>query len=239
LGPAEVQRHPWNGDIEVGPGAGPSARLAPPSRRVLSSVDALSTRSALSFAAPPVAVASATTTATAATDEEDDDPVPFRRCGSHRSRASAAPSAACASTEAVVIDDHNDDDKGPFAQSARGPRPTPLSGTMRTAVLAAALASREGLGCYLVRFTRAETFRLPALKLAAAKLSQNAEEEVVVAAEEAPGWLLVGVRLPAPDPEDRQRQRGSTFTAVGLWRRQRVLACPAATASSGGRRTPR
>jgi hypothetical protein len=52
----------------------------------------------------------------------------------------------------------------------------------------------------LVRSTRAETFCLPALELTAAELGQDAEEEVVVAAEEAPGWLPVGVRLPAPDP---------------------------------------
>ncbi len=51
-----------------------------------------------------------------------------------------------------------------------------------------------------MRSTRAETFRLPALELTAAELGQDAEEEVVVAAEEASGWLPVGVRLPAPDP---------------------------------------
>ncbi len=31
-------------------------------------------------------------------------------------------------------------------------------------------------------------------------MGEDAKEEVVVAAEEAPGWLLAGVRLPAPDP---------------------------------------
>jgi hypothetical protein len=51
-----------------------------------------------------------------------------------------------------------------------------------------------------MRSTRAETFRLPALELTAAELGQDAEEEVVVAAKEAPGWLPVGVCLPAPDP---------------------------------------
>jgi hypothetical protein len=58
---------------------------------------------------------------------------------------------------------------------------------MRAAVLAAALAPREGSGRYSVRSIRAETFRLPALELTAAELGQDAEEEVVVAAEEAPG----------------------------------------------------
>jgi hypothetical protein len=56
------------------------------------------------------------------------------------------------------------------------------------------------LGRCLVHFTRVETFHLPALELTAAELGQDAEEEVVVAAEEAPGWLPVGDRLPAPDP---------------------------------------
>jgi hypothetical protein len=71
---------------------------------------------------------------------------------------------------------------------------------MRAAILAAALAPCEGSGHYTVRSTRTERFCLPALELTAAELGQDAEEEVVVAAEEAPGWLPVGVRLPAPDP---------------------------------------
>ncbi len=197
-GPAEVQRHPWDGDTEVGPGAGPSARLTLPPRRVLSSVGAPSAHSASSRAAPPVAAAATATTATAAADEEEDNPVPVHRRDSCRPCASAAPSAARASTEVIVIDD-DDDDEGPRARSARGPRHTPLSGAMCAAVLAAALVLREGSGRYPVRTTRAETFRLPALELTAAKLGEDAEEEVVVEAEEAPGWLPAGVHLSAPD----------------------------------------
>jgi hypothetical protein len=75
-----------------------------------------------------------------------------------------------------------------------------LSGAMRAAILAAALAPREGLGRYLVRSTCTETFRRPALELTAAELGQDAKEEVVVAAEEAPGWPPVSVRLLEPDP---------------------------------------
>jgi hypothetical protein len=44
LGPAEVQCHPWDGDTEVEPGAGPSAHLVPLPCRALSSVGALSVR---------------------------------------------------------------------------------------------------------------------------------------------------------------------------------------------------
>jgi hypothetical protein len=58
---------------------------------------------------------------------------------------------------------------------------------IRAAILAAALASCEGSGGYSVRSTRAETFRLPAFELTAAELGQDAEEEVVVVTEEAPG----------------------------------------------------
>ncbi len=199
-GPADVQRHPWNGNTKVGPGAGPSAHLTPLPRRVLSSVGAPSARPALSRAAPPVAAAAAATTAMAAADEEDDDPVPVRRHGSRRSCASDAPSAARASTEVVVIDDNDDDDKGPCAQSASGPRRMLLPGAMHAAVLAAALAPCEGSGCYPVHSTCAQMFCLPALELTAAKLGQDTKEEVVVMAEEAPGWLPVGVYMPAPDP---------------------------------------
>ncbi len=95
----------------------------------------------------------------------------------------------------------NDDDEGPRARSVHGPRCTPLPGAMHAAVLAAAQAPREGSGCYPVRSTSAETFRLPALELTIAGLGQDSEEEVEVAVEEAPSWLLVGVRLPAPDPQ--------------------------------------
>ncbi len=57
----------------------------------------------------------------------------------------------------------------------------------------------EGSGRYSVRSTCAETFHLPTLELTAAELGQDVEEEVVVAAEEAPGWLPAGVCLPALD----------------------------------------
>jgi hypothetical protein len=199
LGPAKLQRHPWDSDSEVGPGAGPSARLAWPPRCVLLSVGALSTSLASSHAVPPVAAAAAATTATAATDEEDDNPVPVHHRGFRRSRASTAPSAAPTSNEVVIINEDDDDDDGPHARSACSPCCTPLPGAMCTAVLAAALALHEGSGRYLVRYTRAEMFRLPAREFTAAELGQDAEEEVVVAAEEAPGWLPAGVRLPAPD----------------------------------------
>jgi hypothetical protein len=186
-GPAEVQRHLLDGDIEVGPGAGPSAHLTSPPRRVLMSVSALSARSASSGAVLPVAVAAAATTATAATDEENNDPVPVWRHGSHRTRASAATAAAHASTEVVVINDNNVDDEEPHAQSACSPRCTPLPGTICAAVVATALAPCDGSDRYWVRTTRVESFRLSVLQLTAAKLGRDAEEEVVVAAEEAPG----------------------------------------------------
>jgi hypothetical protein len=71
----------------------------------------------------------------------------------------------------------------------------PLPGVMCVAVIAVALAPREGLGHYLVRTTRAETFQLPVLELTATKLGEDAKEEVIVTAEEAPGWLPEGVCL--------------------------------------------
>jgi hypothetical protein len=71
---------------------------------------------------------------------------------------------------------------------------------MRAAVLAAALALSERSGCYLVRSTRAETFHLPMLKMTTAELGQDTDKKVVVAAEEAPGWLPTGVYPSVPDP---------------------------------------
>jgi hypothetical protein len=167
-GPAEVQHHPWDGHTKVGPGAGPSARLVPSPCHVLSSVGALSARLASSHAAPPVAVAAAATTATAAADEED-DPVHSSCRSLHVFRASAAPSASRTFTEVVIINDDNNDNEGPHEQSARGPHCMPLQGAMHTAVLAAALAPREGSGCYSVRYTHVETFCVLALELTAAK----------------------------------------------------------------------
>jgi hypothetical protein len=125
--------------------------------------------------------------------------VPVCCRGSCRPCTSAAPFAARASTEVVIIDDENDNDEEPCAQSARGPRRTPLPGAMRATVLAAALAPHEGSGRYLVRSTLTEMFRLPAPEPTVAELGQDAEEEVVVTVEEALGWLPAGVRLPTPD----------------------------------------
>jgi hypothetical protein len=70
---------------------------------------------------------------------------------------------------------------------------------MRAAVLAAALTLREGSGRYPVCTTRLKAFRLPALELTTTEMGEDVEEEMVVAAEEAPGWLPAGVHLPAPD----------------------------------------
>jgi hypothetical protein len=193
-----MQRHPWDGNTEVGPGTRPSARLALLPHYVLLSVGVLSVRSASSRAVLTIATAAAATTATAAADEEDDDLVSVRRCGLCHSHASASPSAARTLTEVVVINDYDNDEK-PCAQSTCSPRRTLLLGSIRATVLAAALALPEGSGHYAVRTSRVEMFSHFALELTAAELGENAEEEVMVAAEEAPGWLPAGVRLPAPD----------------------------------------
>ncbi len=65
-------------------------------------------------------------------------------------------------------------------------------------VLATTMALRERWSCYPLSTTCSETVLLPTLKLIATDLGDDSEEEVVVAAEEAPGWLPAGVHLPAP-----------------------------------------
>jgi hypothetical protein len=56
-----------------------------------------------------------------------------------------------------------------------------------------------------------ETFCLPALKLIATELGENVEEEVVVTAEEALGWLLASVSLPTWVPHGPAEAAGVHF----------------------------
>ncbi len=71
---------------------------------------------------------------------------------------------------------------------------------MCAAILAAAVAPREGQHRYPVRANRAPTFHLPPAELTAAELEQE-DEEVPVAPRAGPSWLPAGTPLPAPDPQ--------------------------------------
>jgi hypothetical protein len=85
LGPAEVQHHPWDGNTDMGPGAGPTACLELRPCPILSSVHNISARLALSHAALPAAPAATATTVAATADEGDDNLVPARVHGSRYS----------------------------------------------------------------------------------------------------------------------------------------------------------